>query len=214
MQETRVHSLGRFPGEGNGNPFSILAWEIPWTEEPGDYTKSWTRPFGVQWSHKELDTTEHACTFIPLMIVLGPLSKIILINLCLFLCQCLIVLVVIAFILFFFFGHTACRVLVPQQGFPGSSNDKKFTCHEGNLGLIPGLGRSPGRGHGNPLQYSCLENPHGQRSLAGYGPWRRKESDTSEWLSNTHTQPGIKPLPPSGDAWSLNHRATGKSLGL
>ena len=106
MQETRVHSLGRFPGEGNGNPFSILAWEIPWTEEPGDYTKSWTRPFGVQWSHKELDTTEHACTFIPPMIVLGLLSKIILINLCLFLCQCLIVLVVIAFILFFFFLAT------------------------------------------------------------------------------------------------------------
>ena len=35
-------------------------------------------------------------------------------------------------------------------------------------GSIPGLGRSPGGGHGNPLQYSCLENPHGQRSLAGY----------------------------------------------
>ena len=36
-------------------------------------------------------------------------------------------------------------------------------------GSTPGLGRSPGGGHGNPLQYSCLENPHGQRSLAGYG---------------------------------------------
>ena len=35
----------------------------------------------------------------------------------------------------------------------------------GELGLIPGLGRSPGEGHGNPLQYSCLENPHGQRNL-------------------------------------------------
>ena len=37
-------------------------------------------------------------------------------------------------------------------------------------GLIPGLGRSPGEGHGNPLQYSCLENPHGQRSLGGSSP--------------------------------------------
>ena len=37
-----------------------------------------------------------------------------------------------------------------------------------DAGLIPGLGRSPGGGHGNPLQYSCLENPHGPRSLAGY----------------------------------------------
>ena len=46
--------------------------------------------------------------------------------------------------------------------------------------LIPGLGRSPGGGHDNPLQYSCLENPHGQRSVAGYGPEGQKESDTTE----------------------------------
>ena len=39
-----------------------------------------------------------------------------------------------------------------------------------NLDSIPGLGRSAGGGRGNPLQDSCLENPHGQRSLAGYGP--------------------------------------------
>ena len=39
-------------------------------------------------------------------------------------------------------------------------------------------GRSPGGGHGNPLQYSCLENPHGQRSLAGYSPKSLKESNT------------------------------------
>ena len=46
----------------------------------------------------------------------------------------------------------------------------------------PGLGRSPGKGHGNALQYSCLENPHGQRSLVGYSP-RGPESDTTERLS-------------------------------
>ena len=51
-------------------------------------------------------------------------------------------------------------------GFPGGSDGKEFACNVGDLGLISGLGRSPGRGHGNPLQYSCLENPHGQRSLA------------------------------------------------
>ena len=56
------------------------------------------------------------------------------------------------------------------------------------LGLIPGLGRSPGRGHGNLLQYSCLENPHGQRSLAGYSPWGCKESDMTDKLSvHRHT---------------------------
>ena len=51
------------------------------------------------------------------------------------------------------------------------------------MGLIPGLGRSPGGGHGNPLQYSCLENPHGQRSLTGCSPWVHKESDMTGWLS-------------------------------
>ena len=56
---------------------------------------------------------------------------------------------------------------------------KESICNMGDLGLIPVLGRSPGLGgHGNPLQYSCLENPHGQRSLAGYSPWGHKESDT------------------------------------
>ena len=44
----------------------------------------------------------------------------------------------------------------------------------------PDFGGSPGEGNGNPLQYSCLENPHGQRSLADYSPWGRKESDTTE----------------------------------
>ena len=43
----------------------------------------------------------------------------------------------------------------------------------GDAGLIPGLGRSPGEGNGNPLQYSCLENPM-ERSLASYSPWGRK----------------------------------------
>ena len=49
-----------------------------------------------------------------------------------------------------------------------------------DLGSIPGLGRPPGGGHGNPLQYSCLENPPGQRSLAGYSPWGHRQSDATE----------------------------------
>ena len=60
---------------------------------------------------------------------------------------------------------------------------KLSTCNAGDLGLILRLGRSPGGGHGNPLQYSCLENPHGQRSPAGYSPWGHKESDMTERLS-------------------------------
>ena len=44
-------------------------------------------------------------------------------------------------------------------GFPGGSDGKASACNEGDLGSIPGSGRSPGEGNGNPLQYSCLENP-------------------------------------------------------
>ena len=50
-------------------------------------------------------------------------------------------------------------------------------------GLIPELGRYLGGEHGNPLQYSCLENRHGQRSLVGCSPWGFKESDMTEQLS-------------------------------
>ena len=46
-----------------------------------------------------------------------------------------------------------------SNGFPGGSEVKASACNAGDLGLIPGLGRSPGEGNGNPLQYSCLENP-------------------------------------------------------
>ena len=69
------------------------------------------------------------------------------------------------------------------MGFPGRSAGKESACNVGDPGLIPGLERSSGERIGYPLQYSCLENPHGQRSLAGYSPWGLKESDTTERLS-------------------------------
>ena len=53
---------------------------------------------------------------------------------------------------------------------------------DGHLSSIPGLGIFPGRGYGNPLQFSCGES-HGQRSLEDYSPWGRKESDMTEQLS-------------------------------
>ena len=56
------------------------------------------------------------------------------------------------------------------MGFPGGSDGKESACNAGGLGSNPGLGRSPGGGHGNPFQYSFLENPHGQKSLASYSP--------------------------------------------
>ena len=49
----------------------------------------------------------------------------------------------------------------------------------------PGLGSSPREDNGNPLQYSCLDNPYGQRSLVGYNPRGHKELDTTEWLTIT-----------------------------
>ena len=61
----------------------------------------------------------------------------------------------------------------------GVSRDKE--CLQwGDLGSIPWLGRSSGNRHGNPLQYSCLKDPHGQRSLADYSPWGLRESDMTE----------------------------------
>ena len=54
---------------------------------------------------------------------------------------------------------------------PRSENPLANAGDVGDMGSIPGSGRSPGGGHGNPLQHSCLENPHGQRSLVGYSPW-------------------------------------------
>jgi len=66
------------------------------------------------------------------------------------------------------------------MGFSGGSEGTESTFNVGNLGLIPGLGRSPGGGHDNPLQYSYLENPYGQRSLADCSPRGRKEPDKTE----------------------------------
>jgi len=66
------------------------------------------------------------------------------------------------------------------KGFPGGSEGKESTCNAGDLISIPGLGRSPGEANGYPLQYSCLENLPGQRSLEGYSPWARKEVDMTE----------------------------------
>ena len=63
------------------------------------------------------------------------------------------------------------------------SDGKESACNAGDMGSIPGWGRSPGERNGNPLQYSCLDNPHGQRSLVGYSPWDRKESDMPEPLT-------------------------------
>ena len=72
-------------------------------------------------------------------------------------------------------------------GFPGGSAGKEPSCKAGDPSFIPGSGRSPGGGCGNPLQYSHLENPHGQRRLVDCSPWGHKESDMTERLSAAHS---------------------------
>ena len=77
-------------------------------------------------------------------------------------------------------NHTRRRDRLPTKvflSFPGVTDSKESVCSVGDLGSVPGLGRYPGGGYGNPPQYSCLENPHGRRSLVGYSPWGCKESD-------------------------------------
>ena len=70
------------------------------------------------------------------------------------------------------------------MGFPGSSASKESTCNAGDLGSIPGFGRSPGEGKCYPHQYSGLEN-----SMDTWrSPWGRKESDTTEQLSLHFTE--------------------------
>ena len=104
------------------------------------------------WGHKELDTTEATehtnmlatnCTLItPILVSSHYLSNI-----------------------------SNFQFLPLHWDFPGSSAGKESAGNAGDLSSVPRLGRSPGRGQGNPLQYSCLENSHGQTNLVGYRPW-------------------------------------------
>ena len=84
------------------------------------------------------------------------------------------------------------------MGFPGGSVVKNLPASAGDTGdsgSIPGSGRSPGGGHGNLLQYSCLGESREQKNLVGYCPWGHRESDTTEAteharraIEHTHTQ--------------------------
>ena len=80
---------------------------------------------------------------------------------------------VILFIFFLLFGYIIL-------GFTGGSAGKESVCNAGDLGLIPGLGRSPGEGNGNPRQYSCLVNPMHRETWRAIVHGVAKESDTTE----------------------------------
>ena len=68
-------------------------------------------------------------------------------------------------------------------GYPGGSDGKESDCNAGDPGSIPESGQSSGEGNGSPIQCSGLENPHGQRSLAGYSPWDHKSQTMTERLT-------------------------------
>ena len=69
--------------------------------------------------------------------------------------------------------HWDSQLALVVKNLPASAGDTR------DVGSIPGSGRSPGEGHGNPV-HSCLESPHGQRSLIGYNPWGHKKANMTE----------------------------------
>ena len=88
--------------------------------------------------------------------------------------------------------------LHPHQvlwGFPGGSDDKEFACNAGDV-FSPWVGKIPWRREWLPTPVFLPGEFHGQRNLAGYSPWGRKESDMTERLTYTHTHTHTHTLPP------------------
>ena len=79
---------------------------------------------------------------------------------------------------------------VTGKGLPYSSYSKESACSAGDLGSFPESGRFPWRRKWLPTPVFLPEKSHGQRSLVGYSPWDCKESDTTEWVTNTHNREG------------------------
>ena len=94
-----------------------------------------------------------------------------------------------------------------QQGFPGGLEGKASACNAGDLGWIPGSGRSPGEGNGTPLQYSCLENPMGRGAWSAtvHGVTKsrtRLSDDTFDWITWTSlVAQKVKRLPTMREIW-------------
>ena len=95
-------------------------------------------------------------------------------------------------------GHPVSLTQVTTRKGLCGSDGKESACNAGDPGSIPGSERwvLPGGGHGNPLQYSCLEDPHGRRSLAGYSPWGRKSRTWLSYLAQHSKGLYVSPLLP------------------
>ena len=89
--------------------------------------------------------------------------------------------ITVIIVIFIFMSSSFYTCLIPRDAVV-----KNPPTNAGDVGLVLGLGRSPAEGNISSLQYSCLENPHGQRSLADYNPWGHRELDMTEH-THTHT---------------------------
>ena len=78
-----------------------------------------------------------------------------------------------------FLGIHIIKPQLDPTGFPAGSDSQESACNE-RPGFNPWVGKIPWRRACKPLQYSCLENTHGQRCLVGYSPWGHKESDMTD----------------------------------
>ena len=104
------------------------------------------------------------------------------------------------------FYHRCGRSILHQDASwasPEAQWVKNLPANEEDMGLIPGIGKSPGEGKGNPFQCSCLENSMDRGSLVGYSPEGQKKSNTTEWLcmcthTYTHKMPPFLPCFPFG----------------
>ena len=99
-------------------------------------------------------------------------------------------LVFVPLVLPFSLSLSLCSWTLHSMRFPGGSDGKGSACNAGDMGSVPGMGRSSGGKHGNPLQYSSLENPHRQRGQEGYCPqshrvghdWGTKHSTAQHFI--------------------------------
>ena len=160
---------------------NILAWRIPWIKEPGGLYSPW--------GHKELDMTDGLSTANTCSVC------VCVYNLYMVACSFTYYTHTHTHTHMSFPGSSAGKNICLQcrrpqfnswvgkipwrmdrlptlvfLGFRGASDSKESTCNARDLCSISRLRRTPGGGHGNPLQYSSLEKSHGQRSLAGYSP--------------------------------------------
>ena len=161
---------------------SILAWRTPWTEEPGGLQSMGSQRAWHNWAtftSLHFHLTSLHCLFQKTM---SPGGK------------------------GWSFSVFIANHAIP--GFPGGSDGKESTCNAGHLDSIPGPGRSPEEGNGNPLQYSCLENPRDRgawwAAVCGFAQsqtWLKQLSSSSMVWNGFKDLGEISIIPPVRKKW-------------